>query len=311
LRIAQKLLDPRTILDRLEKIEKTGGAISHPAPAAPARSFAPPAPQFSKPAPAPVSKPAEEKPTAPPPISAPADTTFSDSSLSAAWPAFVTEVAETKVSLASALEEARTAIENGRLVLFFSKTFNQQMIDRNTTIPTSKSETFSTAADNQNSVEVHVLQGEREMANDNKSLGRFVLDGIPPAPRGVPQIEVTFNIDANGILNVTAKDKASGKEQSITIQNSGNLSKDDVEKMAKEAEAERERRAKIVAAEGEYQAAEKLGQAADLIQKHPVALQLRTLQTMAEISVEKNSTIIFPAQFMTTVQEAIKMLGKG
>lgn len=111
-----------------------------------------------------------------------------------------------------------------------------KLIERNTTIPTSKSETFSTAADNQPQVEIHVLQGEREMANDNKSLGRFVLDGIAPAPRGVPQIEVTFNLDANGILNVTAKDKGTGKEQSITIQDSGNLSKDDIEKAAKEAE---------------------------------------------------------------------------
>lgn len=111
-----------------------------------------------------------------------------------------------------------------------------KLIDRNTTIPTSKSEVFSTASDNQPQVEIHVLQGEREFAKDNKSLGRFILDGIAPAPRGIPQIEVTFNIDANGILNVTAKDKGTGKEQSITIQNSGNMSKEDIEKAQKEAE---------------------------------------------------------------------------
>ena len=110
------------------------------------------------------------------------------------------------------------------------------LIERNTTIPTSKSEVFSTASDNQPQVEIHVLQGEREFAKDNKSLGRFILDGIAPAPRGVPQIEVTFNLDANGILNVTAKDKGTGKEQSITIQNSGNMSKEDIEKAQKEAE---------------------------------------------------------------------------
>ncbi len=111
-----------------------------------------------------------------------------------------------------------------------------KLIPRNTTIPTSKNEIFSTAADNQPQVEIHVLQGEREMSGDNKSLGRFILDGIAPAPRGVPQIEVTFNIDANGILHVTAKDKGTGKEQSITISGSGNLSKDDIEKAQKEAE---------------------------------------------------------------------------
>ena len=115
-----------------------------------------------------------------------------------------------------------------------------KLIGRNTTIPTSKSEVFSTAADNQPQVEIHVLQGEREMAADNKSLGRFILDGIAPAPRGVPQIEVTFNIDANGILNVTARDKGTGKEQSITIQNSGNMSKADIEKAQREAEAHAE-----------------------------------------------------------------------
>ena len=115
-----------------------------------------------------------------------------------------------------------------------------KLIERNSTVPVSKSQVFSTAADNQPQVEIHVLQGEREMANDNKSLGSFVLDGIAPAPRGVPQIEVTFNIDANGILNVSAKDKGTGKEQSITITDSGNMSKEDIEKAQREAEAHAE-----------------------------------------------------------------------
>lgn len=110
------------------------------------------------------------------------------------------------------------------------------LIDRNTTVPTSKSQVFSTAADNQTSVEINVLQGEREFAVDNKTLGKFILDGIPPAPRGVPQVEVAFDIDANGILTVKAKDKATGKEQHITIQGSSNLSKEDIERMKKEAE---------------------------------------------------------------------------
>ncbi len=114
------------------------------------------------------------------------------------------------------------------------------LIDRNTTIPTSKTQVFSTAADNQPSVEIHVLQGEREMASDNKTLGRFMLDGIPPAPRGVPQIEVSFDIDANGILSVKARDKATGKEQSIRIEASTGLSKEEVEKMKKDAEAHAE-----------------------------------------------------------------------
>ena len=124
-----------------------------------------------------------------------------------------------------------------------------KLIERNTTIPTRKSEVFSTASDNQPSVEINVLQGEREMAKDNRSIGRFHLDGIPPAPRGVPQVEVTFDIDANGIINVSAKDKGTSKEQKITITDSTGLSEDDIEKMVKDAEtnadADKERREKV------------------------------------------------------------------
>lgn len=115
-----------------------------------------------------------------------------------------------------------------------------KIIQKNTTIPTSKSQVFSTAADNQTSVEIHILQGEREMAADNKTLGRFILDGIPPSPRGIPQVEVVFDIDANGILNVSAKDKATNKTQSVRIEASSGLSKDDIEKMKKDAEAHAE-----------------------------------------------------------------------
>jgi len=115
-----------------------------------------------------------------------------------------------------------------------------KLIDRNTTIPTRKSEVFSTAADNQTSVEIHVLQGEREMAPDNRTLGRFYLEGLPSAPRGMPQVEVTFDIDANGIVSVSAKDKASGKTQQIRIESSSGLNKDEIERMVKDAEANRE-----------------------------------------------------------------------
>ena len=114
------------------------------------------------------------------------------------------------------------------------------LIEKNTTIPTSKNQVFSTASDSQPSVEIHVLQGERPMAADNKTLGRFHLDGIPPAPRGIPQIEVSFDIDANGILSVLAKDKATGKEQSIRIEASSGLSKEEIEKMKQDAKIHEE-----------------------------------------------------------------------
>jgi molecular chaperone DnaK len=115
-----------------------------------------------------------------------------------------------------------------------------KLIEANTTIPTRKSETFSTASDNQSSVEIHCLQGERPMARDNRSLGRFHLDGIPPAPRGIPQVEVILDIDANGILSVTAKDKATGKENKIRIEGGSQLSKEEIEQMKADAEANAE-----------------------------------------------------------------------
>lgn len=134
-----------------------------------------------------------------------------------------------------------------------------KLIEANTTIPSKKSETFSTAADNQPAVDIHVLQGERPMAKDNRSIGRFQLTDIPPAPRGVPQIEVTFDIDANGILNVSAKDKGTGKEQKIKIEASSGLSQEEIEKMKKEAEAN------AASDKAEREKIEKLNQADSLI----------------------------------------------
>ncbi len=168
-----------------------------------------------------------------------------------------------------------------------------RLIDRNTTIPTRKSEVFSTASDSQPSVEVHVLQGERQMAHDNKSLGKFHLDGIPPAPRGVPQIEVTFDIDANGVVNVSAKDRATGKEQKITITGSSGLNKDEVDRMMKDAELhaeeDRKRREQIEtrnrAEQAAYQAERMLTDAGDKLtdaEKQPVTDAVAEVRTALE-----------------------------
>ena len=168
-----------------------------------------------------------------------------------------------------------------------------KLIERNTTIPTSRSQVFSTAADSQTSVEVHVLQGEREMARDNRTLGRFHLDGIPPAPRGMPQIEVTFDLDANGILNVKAQDKGTGREQSVTITASSTLAKDEVERMVKEAEAHAgEDRAKREEVELRNQADHMIHQAEKVMKdndekipadvKAEVTAKLETLKTVAK-----------------------------
>ena len=187
------------------------------------------------------------------------------------------------------------------------------MIDRNTTIPSKKAQVYSTAADNQTQVEIHIVQGERPMAVDNKSLGKFILDGIPPAPRGLPQIEVTFDIDANGILNVSAKDKASGREQAITITASSGLSDEEVEQMVADAEkfasqdAERKEQAEVVnQAEGAIFQAEKLiGEHKDKLPEEAVQQTeekieaVRTAQTSGDIAEIKAATEALMAQLQT------------
>ncbi len=170
-----------------------------------------------------------------------------------------------------------------------------KMITRNTTVPTKKTETYSTAVDGQTNVEIHVLQGEREMASDNKSLGTFRLDGIPPSPRGVPQIEVTFDIDANGILSVTAKDKGSGKEQSISITGASTLSDNEVDKMVKDAEAnasaDKEKRERIdIKNQAEtlvYQTEKQLGELGDKIDAEAKA-KVESMRVQLKEAVEKD-----------------------
>jgi molecular chaperone DnaK len=184
-----------------------------------------------------------------------------------------------------------------------------RLIERNTTIPTKKSQIFSTAADGQTSVEVHVLQGEREMAAYNKTLGRFQLSGIAPAPRGVPQIEVTFNIDANGIVNVSAKDLGTGKEQNITITASTNLSKEDIDKAVKEAEqfaAEDKARKEEVDAHNEadqtaYQLEKSLNDLGDKVSESEKAPVKAAIEKLKEVN--KGSDV---AAIKTAIEEAQK-----
>jgi molecular chaperone DnaK len=172
-----------------------------------------------------------------------------------------------------------------------------KLIERNTTIPARKSETFSTAADNQTAVDIHVMQGERELASDNRTLGNFKLEGIRPAPRGGPQVDVTFDIDANGILTVTAKDKETGKEQKITISGSTQLSKDEIERMVQEAKAnageDKRRREEIEVRNGAESAAYQVErQLQELGDRVPVNERARAEQLIKEARelVKNNST---------------------
>jgi len=189
-----------------------------------------------------------------------------------------------------------------------------RMIDRNTTIPTKKSQVFSTAEDNQNAVTIRVFQGEREMAADNKVLGQFDLVGIPPAPRGVPQIEVTFDIDANGIVHVTAKDKGTGKEQQIRIQASGGLNDSDIEKMVQEAEqfAEEDKKRRA-AAEAKNQAESLIHTTEQQLREHgdkvdaSVKTEIETALAEAKTAVEGNDPEAMTAKTNALAQAAMKL----
>jgi molecular chaperone DnaK len=188
------------------------------------------------------------------------------------------------------------------------------MIDRNTTIPTKKSQVFSTAEDNQNAVTIRVFQGEREMAADNKVLGQFDLVGIPPAPRGVPQIEVTFDIDANGIVHVTAKDKGTGKDQQIRIQASGGLADADIEKMVKEAEQfAEEDKARRAAAEAKNQAESLIHSTERQLAEHgdkvsaDVKTEIETALTEAKAAVESNDAEQMTQKTNALAQVAMKL----
>ena len=185
-----------------------------------------------------------------------------------------------------------------------------KLIERNTTIPTSKSQIFSTAANNQTAVDIRVLQGERPMANDNKELGRFQLDGIPPAPRGVPQIEVTFDIDANGIVNVKAVDKGTGKQQSVTITSSTNLSDDQIDKAVKEAEKyaeEDKKRKEMVDARNDadqmiYATEKAMDEAGDKISQDD--------KNVLEEAVKKAKEEVAKAEDAESVRKVIDEMGK-